>query len=73
MTRKNGKPVSFLLDEELFEKLENYCGCTYLTKTAAIKKALNQMFEQEGFDGKSFVNNAITQEFLMELFEQAKL
>lgn len=48
--KKNGKSVSLLMDEELYNKLEKYCGYTYLTKTATIEKALKQLFEREHID-----------------------
>lgn len=48
--KKNGKSVSLLMDEELYNKLEKYCGYTYLTKTATIEKALRHLFEHEHID-----------------------
>ena len=45
--KRNARPVSLLLDTDLFDQLEEYCSKTYLTKTAAIQKALREMFERE--------------------------
>lgn len=45
--KRDARKVSLLLDTELFEELEEYCEKTYLTKTAAIQKALSAMFEAE--------------------------
>ena len=45
--KKEGKAVSLLMDIDLFEQLEEYCEKTYLSKTAAIEKALKMMFEEE--------------------------
>lgn len=44
--KKEGKAVSLLMDKILFEQLENYCEETYLSKTAAIEKALKLLFEE---------------------------
>ena len=48
--KKEGKTVSLLMDKDLFEQLEAYCEKTYLTKTAAIEKALRTMFDKETED-----------------------
>lgn len=48
--KKNGKTVSLIMEKDLFEKLEAYCGETYLTKTAAIEKALRMMIDKETED-----------------------
>ena len=45
--KKEGKAVSLLMNKDLYEKLEAYCEETYLTKTAAIEKALRMMIEKE--------------------------
>ena len=45
--KKDGKTVSLLMDKDLFEQLEKYCEMTYLSKTAAIEKALKQMIAEE--------------------------
>ena len=45
--KKQGKAVSLLMEKDLYEQLEEYCEKTYLTKTAAIEKALRQMLERE--------------------------
>lgn len=44
--KKDGKTVSLIMEKDLFDKLEAYCDETYLTKTAAIEKALRQMLEK---------------------------
>jgi metal-responsive CopG/Arc/MetJ family transcriptional regulator len=44
--KKDGKTVSLIMEKDLFEKLEAYCKETYLTKTAAIEKALNEMIDK---------------------------
>ena len=51
--KKEGKAVSLLMDKALYDMLENYCESSYLTKTAAIEKALDQMFEREGIIDES--------------------
>jgi len=48
--KKEGKAVSLLMDKDLFEQLEAYCEKTYLTKTAAIEKALRTLFDKETED-----------------------
>ena len=52
MTRpkKDGKTVSLIMEKELFDRLEAYCDETYLTKTAAIEKALRMMIDKETED-----------------------
>lgn len=45
--KKEGKTVSLLMDKNLFEQLEQYCEETYLSKTAAIEKALRMMIDKE--------------------------
>lgn len=45
--KKEGKAVSLLMDKSLFEQLEQYCEVTYLSKTAAIEKALKLLFEEQ--------------------------
>ena len=45
--KKEGKAVSLLMDKDLFKELEQYCEETYLTKTAAIEKALRMMIDKE--------------------------
>ena len=45
--KKDGKTVSLLMDKELYERLEEYCDKTYLTKTAAIEKALEKLLDEE--------------------------
>lgn len=50
--KKEGKAVSLLMDKDLFEELEQYCEKTYLSKTAAIEKALRQMLDREAETGK---------------------
>lgn len=44
--KKDGKPVSLIMDKNLFAQLEQYCEETYLTKTAAIEKALKEMLDK---------------------------
>jgi hypothetical protein len=44
--KKDGKPVSLIMDKELYTQLEAYCKKTYLTKTAAIEKALKEMLDR---------------------------
>lgn len=48
--KKDGKTVSLIMEKDLFEKLEAYCDETYLTKTAAIEKALRMMIDKETED-----------------------
>ena len=45
--KKDGIKISVLLDAEIHEELEKYCKRTYLSKTAAIEKALKEMLEKE--------------------------
>ena len=45
--KKEGTAVSLLMDKDLFKELEQYCEETYLTKTAAIEKALRMMIDKE--------------------------
>lgn len=49
--KKDGKTVSLIMEKELFDRLEAYCDETYLTKTAAIEKALKNMLDER--DSKS--------------------
>ena len=44
--KKDGKTVSLIMEKELFERLERYCDETYLTKTAAIEKALKTLLDR---------------------------
>jgi metal-responsive CopG/Arc/MetJ family transcriptional regulator len=44
--KKDGKTVSLIMEKELFDRLEAYCDETYLTKTAAIEKALKQLLDK---------------------------
>ncbi len=48
--KKDGKTVSLIMEKELFDRLEAYCDETYLTKTAAIEKALRMMIDRETED-----------------------
>jgi len=48
--KKDGKTVSLIMEKELFDRLEAYCDETYLTKTAAIEKALRMMIDKETED-----------------------
>ena len=45
--KKNGKHISLLLEQKLYDDLGQYCAETYLTKTATIEKALKQLFEEQ--------------------------
>ena len=45
--KKDGKTVSLIMEKDLYDKLEAYCDETYLTKTAAIEKALRMMRDKE--------------------------
>jgi len=45
--KKDGKTVSLIMEKELFDRLEAYCDETYLTKTAAIEKALTELLDRE--------------------------
>ena len=45
--KKDGKTVSLIMEKDLFDRLEAYCEETYLTKTAAIEKALHMMIDKE--------------------------
>ena len=45
--KKEGKTVSLIMEKDLYDKLEAYCDETYLTKTAAIEKALRMMIDKE--------------------------
>lgn len=45
--KKDGKAVSLIMDKDLFERLESYCDETYLSKTAAIEKALKKALDEE--------------------------
>lgn len=49
--RKESQAVSLKMDKNLYNRLEMYCQTTYLTKTAAIEKALIRMLDEEAFDG----------------------
>lgn len=49
--KKDHKAISIKLDKSLFVRLEEYCDNTYLTKTAAIEKALSEMLEKENKEG----------------------
>lgn len=44
--KKDGKTVSLIMEKALFERLEQYCDETYLTKTAAIEKALKILLDR---------------------------
>ena len=44
--KKDGKTVSLIMEKELFDRLEAYCDETYLTKTAAIEKALKMLLDR---------------------------
>ena len=46
--KKNGKHISLILDQKLYDDLEKYCDATYLTKTATIEKALHALFYENG-------------------------
>ena len=48
--KKDGKTVSLIMEKTLFERLEQYCDETYLTKTAAREKALRMMIDKETED-----------------------
>jgi hypothetical protein len=50
--KKDGKTVSLIMEKDLYDKLEAYCDETYLTKTAAIEKALRMMIDKETEIGK---------------------
>ncbi|MCR5227301.1 MAG: hypothetical protein K6E27_08830 [Eubacterium sp.] len=45
--KKEGKPVSLMMEISLFNELENYCEKTYLSKTAVIEMALKQLFDEK--------------------------
>ena len=45
--KKDGKPVSLMMEINLFKQLEDYCEKTYLSKTAVIELALMQLFKEE--------------------------
>ena len=45
-SKKDGHPVSLIMDKTLFDRLEEYCEETYLTKTAAIEKALKEYLDK---------------------------
>jgi predicted transcriptional regulator len=51
--KKEGKAVSLLMDKALYDRLERYCETSYLSKTAAIEKALDQMFRREDMPDKA--------------------
>ena len=44
-SKKDGKPVSLIMDKDLYARLEEYCDETYMTKTATIEKALKELLE----------------------------
>ena len=45
--KKDGKPVSLIMDKDLYARLEAFCEETYLSKTAAIEKALKEFLDRE--------------------------
>ena len=45
--KKDSVPISILMERKLAEQLNEYCKETFLTKTAAIEKALHEMFQRE--------------------------
>ena len=45
--KKDGKAVSLIMDKDLYDRLEDYCDETYLSKTAAIEKALKEMLDKK--------------------------
>ena len=46
-SKKDGKPVSLIMDKDLYARLEEYCDETYMTKTATIEKALKELLDKE--------------------------
>ena len=46
-SKKDGKPVSLIMDKDLYKRLEEYCDETYMTKTATIEKALKELLDKE--------------------------
>ncbi len=50
--KKDYKALNIKLKSEVSDRLEAYCEKTYLTKTAAVEKALTEMLDREGKIGK---------------------
>ena len=44
--KKDGKPVSLIMERTLFEELESYCEEMGQTKTTAIERILRKHFEE---------------------------
>lgn len=44
--KKNNVPVSFRLDKEIFDRLEQFCEDSGQSKTVAVERALDGYFRQ---------------------------
>lgn len=42
---KDSRPMSFRIDADIADRLENYCGETGMSKTATVEKALEMYLD----------------------------
>lgn len=53
--KKNGQPVSLIMDKDLFARLEAYCEASGQTKTVAIERAVSMFIDD--YDSKMKILN----------------
>lgn len=50
--RKNSVPLSFKLDKDIADMLQNFVGKTGMSKTATVERALREFIEKYNRTGK---------------------